>query len=52
MNIYNNVTIKIGTYGSFFKVLTLEVNDDTSFKICATDQQWYSYNAGTSLTIK
>lgn len=47
-----NVQIKIGTYGEYFEVLTLELFDDGSFKICATDQQWHSYKAGVALSVE
>jgi len=48
----NNVHIKIGKHGVYFEVLTLELYDDGSFKVCAKDQQWYSYGAGVKLEVE
>ena len=48
----NEVSIKIGEHGVYFEVSTLELFDDGSFKVCAKDQQWYSYKPGVALEVE
>lgn len=48
----NNVSIKVGEYGTYSEVLTLEMYEDNSFKICWNNQQWVSYKAGTKLEVE
>lgn len=49
---YNNVKVKIGTYGAWFTVQTLEINEDFSFSIVDVNHERYVYGSQVKLEFK
>lgn len=42
MKIGNDIKVKVGMYGAWHRVTTLEIHDDKSFSIC-WGQSWQNY---------